>query len=562
MSEDTYKMLTAFSGMGNFMREKLEGLTFLGMQDTPTGYQGHSGDYLVVNDNERGIHFTGIEKIAADLTNYGFDAGSSSGLITSYPSVGHLPTSPATGDLAIVGCDIYIACDNGEWQKLLKDGEQQASLPDNASAPSCVVSMSDQILYNQYREEFVAENEADVFRRAYEGTSQVDIHEVCIHTVDSRNTARIDDGPNNIYKFGLFYGNSGVNITAIPKDSSTQFERWESSASQNVFGNESQPNTTLQVTGSMDVYAKFSGFTVPPQMDVSTYISNSHDISVRGNTLAVSSYNNTRVVVFKIEENGDLTLKNQFNQGANFGIAVNLSESGDKLAVSDYHKNFKRVYLYEKDANGIFVYKNFFGRGDAAFSTALSWYDEDKLMCSSYQTHDVWDYTIDQNFAATQTQEVYNNVGSLHFGNKLCALGDLAVVNSKYQVHIMNYDNATSQWEINQSESFTYLDEVDLSISNGRVLTKNYASLHLGQVQIQDENNIFVSAAAQIIVDGLVSTGFISKFQKQNNKWVNTENFIPSTPIENQSWGYNFSLNDGRLFALFYNTGKIDILNI
>ena len=45
MSEDTYKMLTAFSGMGNFMRGKLEGLTFSGMQDTPTGYE--SGKYLV-----------------------------------------------------------------------------------------------------------------------------------------------------------------------------------------------------------------------------------------------------------------------------------------------------------------------------------------------------------------------------------------------------------------------------------------------------------------------------------------------------------------------------------
>jgi hypothetical protein len=45
---------------------------FTGLDDTPTNYQGHSGDYLVVNDGETGIHFTGIEKIATDLVDYGF----------------------------------------------------------------------------------------------------------------------------------------------------------------------------------------------------------------------------------------------------------------------------------------------------------------------------------------------------------------------------------------------------------------------------------------------------------------------------------------------------------
>jgi len=68
-------MLEALREMGAAVSEKLY---ITGLFDTPTGYQGYSGDYLVVSDNESGIHFTGIEKIAADLVDYGFSAGGSS----------------------------------------------------------------------------------------------------------------------------------------------------------------------------------------------------------------------------------------------------------------------------------------------------------------------------------------------------------------------------------------------------------------------------------------------------------------------------------------------------
>ncbi len=66
------QMLNIYSEMGSAVRQSLQDITITGIQDTPSGYQGHSGDYLVVNDNESGIHFTGIEKIASDLTDYGF----------------------------------------------------------------------------------------------------------------------------------------------------------------------------------------------------------------------------------------------------------------------------------------------------------------------------------------------------------------------------------------------------------------------------------------------------------------------------------------------------------
>ena len=59
-----------------YVSGQLQNINFSGLQDTPTGYLGHGGDYLVVNDGESGIHFTGIEKIASDLTDYGFGGGS------------------------------------------------------------------------------------------------------------------------------------------------------------------------------------------------------------------------------------------------------------------------------------------------------------------------------------------------------------------------------------------------------------------------------------------------------------------------------------------------------
>ena len=64
--------LNSIKGIGKYISDRFY-LTSL--KDTPNSYENHSGDYLVVNDGESGIHFTGIEKIAQDLTDYGFSAG-------------------------------------------------------------------------------------------------------------------------------------------------------------------------------------------------------------------------------------------------------------------------------------------------------------------------------------------------------------------------------------------------------------------------------------------------------------------------------------------------------
>ena len=81
MNRDITHSLKGVSGIARVLRDYIDNTSsFSGFQDTPTGYLGHSGDYLVVNDGESGIHFTGIEKIAQDLTDYGFSAGNTQDL--------------------------------------------------------------------------------------------------------------------------------------------------------------------------------------------------------------------------------------------------------------------------------------------------------------------------------------------------------------------------------------------------------------------------------------------------------------------------------------------------
>ncbi|NDG53836.1 MAG: hypothetical protein EBY39_12595, partial [Flavobacteriia bacterium] len=65
------KFLSGMSNVGKYVSNQFY---FTKFKDTPTGYLGHSGDYLVVNDDENGISFTGIEKIASDLIDYGFSS--------------------------------------------------------------------------------------------------------------------------------------------------------------------------------------------------------------------------------------------------------------------------------------------------------------------------------------------------------------------------------------------------------------------------------------------------------------------------------------------------------
>ena len=53
MSEEINKTISGFYDIGKSVASKLY---ITSLHDTPTGYLGHSGDYLVVNDNESGVH--------------------------------------------------------------------------------------------------------------------------------------------------------------------------------------------------------------------------------------------------------------------------------------------------------------------------------------------------------------------------------------------------------------------------------------------------------------------------------------------------------------------------
>ena len=187
------------------------------LKDTPTGYLGHSGDYLVVNDNESGIHFTGIEKIATDLTDYGFGGGGGSinftglqdtpnnysngsylksttnGLEyagiepTKYTSINDLPTQAESRDGAIVrvGCNLYLSCD-GIWKKFTQETSEGIDDPNN-TFPECVETIEEALQYRSYTEEFMLDYNAENLLRAMDGLPPVEPYNVCLFKKDVYN---------------------------------------------------------------------------------------------------------------------------------------------------------------------------------------------------------------------------------------------------------------------------------------------------------------------------------------------------------------------------------------
>ena len=561
MSDIGELTLSGFNQMGKSVKAYIDNVNFTGLSGTPEDYQ--QGQYLVSTAD-------GLQWVAAP-------AG---GGITSYASVGVLPTNPTRGTLATVGCDLYIACDDGEWQKVLKDGEQEP-IAANAQVPSCVTSINDQIIYSDYRAQFVADYAEDVFRREFNGDPQVDIHEVCIHSEDPRNIARIVDPPANIFKFGLFYGNTGVDITATPRNANIKFEGWQSSTNQGVFGDPSSANTTLQVTESMDIYAIFSGFITSQKISFGSQIANANTISIAGNVLAAGSYGQKKVAIWTVAENGDLTFIQTLTGGQNFGIAIALNEDATILAVSDYQQNTQSVYLYEKQANGLFSPLTTITRSgldNLSFSSDLSW-KGNKLYCSAYQRFNFFVYDIDANGASTLEQTLFydpNNerfVGGANglmsntnwaFGNKINVKNNLAVVLGKHTVNILKYNTATSQWEVVENECFTLRNEIDLTKGNGKTLTLQNTSGYVASVEIQDDNNIWVSDTNNIIIDGIGAAGAVLKFTRRaaDGKWIHTQTITQGSPTANTYFGYDLDIQGGQLFATDYGRNEINIFNI
>jgi len=163
MANSTKLILDAFSELGKQLGDRFY---FTGLKDCPSVYVGHSGDYLVVNDDESGIHFTGIEKIATDLTDYGF------GTIPSYTDLPDVTEND--GKIVASGCDLYHSC-NGTWNKISSE-----SIPPPDEAPACVTNLSEYNQYQEYKQQIFAEYQEQAFSNALNGIPANPIRDVCL----------------------------------------------------------------------------------------------------------------------------------------------------------------------------------------------------------------------------------------------------------------------------------------------------------------------------------------------------------------------------------------------
>ncbi len=219
------------------------------LKDTPTGYQGHSGDYLIVNDNESGIHFTGIEKIASDLTDYGF-GGNDSESITDFTGLHDTPINyqsgyylrstetgleyidstgiakdipvipkeynssndlpvPAIdydGEIVQVGCELYISCD-GEWKPLVSIDRLPLSEAEQTLYPACVTTAGESLQYIDYTDTVLNENSSLILQASLNGQTTDDVlHEVCtFQNIDGQSNDTSSEGTwqniTNSYNF-------------------------------------------------------------------------------------------------------------------------------------------------------------------------------------------------------------------------------------------------------------------------------------------------------------------------------------------------------------------------
>lgn len=201
MNNLSNKYLSGFFEIGKTLSHKL---TITGLYDTPTGYVNASGKYLVVNDGETGVHFTGIEKIASDLIDYGF---------SKIPQYTDLPdVAENDGKIVASGCDLYHSC-NGAWNKI--GGE---SIPPPAEAPACVSSLEEYSQYREYINDIINSNTKNSFDAGL-SEDQFDLffHSVCLfqesNGVPSANSTSVKIQESN-YKWGEFTKDTSINIAA------------------------------------------------------------------------------------------------------------------------------------------------------------------------------------------------------------------------------------------------------------------------------------------------------------------------------------------------------------
>jgi len=306
----------AFSGMGDAVRAKLY---ITGLNDTPTGYLGHSGDYLVVNDGETGIHFTGIEKIAQDLTDYGFAGGSS-----TIPSYTDLPdVTENDGKIVASGCDLYHSC-NGTWNKV--GGE---SIPPPAEAPGCVTNLEEYNQYQEYKDGFLADNLGLTAESILNNGTKISdlIFDACLfpesNLENERNTVVIDE---TTYKWGMFAGPQTINLSAEGysdgQGNDCVFSEWTSSNAN--FGDSSSANTTVFVDTDLSITGSFECLIAPIQPSCDRVVL--HLQPTAGETITDKSSDEHAITVV-----GDTTVDNTKTLFG--GDTMNFDGNGDYLSL-------------------------------------------------------------------------------------------------------------------------------------------------------------------------------------------------------------------------------------
>ena len=547
MPQENNKFLSGIEDLAKSVRSYVPTGLFE-LKDTPTGYLGHSGDYLIVNDGESGIHFTGIEKIAQDLTDYGFGGVGGEKVIPREFDI--LPTpSNFEGEVVRMGCDLYVSC-NGQWQKILKEGDDVA-LPANSSYPGCVSTLSESILYDQYKDQFIEDITEDVFERELLGLPTLPTHEVCLYTADPRNVVKIEETDA---KWGLFYGDQTVNITGVPHSSDVSFSKWTSSVS-NVLGDENSAGTTLLVNDSMDVVAYFKGLISSDTIDLDPTIAYYNKLAYANGILVLSHYS-PGVRVYNLLEDGSTDLIFSNDQGSNYGISVALNESGDKLAVADYAQNAQRVYLYEKQTDNTFLLKNSFGSGLAAFGTDLKWIGN-KIYVSTYQWYQIFEYDVQSDYSVIQTRMLYHNPDNISrpnstnssyiFGNKFDVYNnDFMIAFSRHRIHFAYLEN--DEWVININEDIEPSKDVDHSLTN-ETITFSTIGTAFGAIAIKDRNTIY-AGVYNCTVNGLVNAGALFRFSKISNKWLHTQTVVSDNPITDGRFGSDLEFRNKQLFVL------------
>lgn len=282
-------------------------LSFTGLLDSPSSYDGASGQYLKINDNEDGLEyvdlfnqlsgvissqeinwnvyasvsdlpnasehhgmfahvhgegaaymahagqwqkiypqsaggggsstFTGLSDTPSTYNNGKFLQSVSDGLewvnapegtINYYNTISNLPSSPSAGELAVVGCKLYISCD-GEWTGVGTD-----SIAPPAEAPACVSSLQEYNDYNEYKDDFLSKNVSPSFSAGLNNQNNIHdfIHDVCLfadsNLDNEKNIVYINE---TTYKWGMFEDDQNINISAIPysgDDHICTFSGWRS----------------------------------------------------------------------------------------------------------------------------------------------------------------------------------------------------------------------------------------------------------------------------------------------------------------------------------------------